>query len=168
MTADPIRELLDKQALHELVLRYCRAVDRADEELLLSCYHPDAFDDHGSFRGGPAEFAEHLRGGTLNPEIQVGPVQHALTNAVFEVRGDVAYGESYVEVRRTLADGRLERAMGRYVDRFERRDGEWRIAHRRVLLESAVAAGYDPADFTPSRRDRGDVSYEREPAPVGG
>jgi hypothetical protein len=68
-------------------------------------------------------------------------------------------------VRRTLADGTLRRDLGRYVDRYERRDGEWRIAHRRVLSESP-AHGYDTSDFIPSRRDRTDISYDREPVPT--
>ena len=51
-----LRELLDKQALHELVLTYCRACDRRDLRLLCSLYHDDAIDDHGSmFKGLPGE-----------------------------------------------------------------------------------------------------------------
>jgi Ketosteroid isomerase homolog len=165
MTNDAVQELLDKQALYELCVRLCRAVDRADVELFLSCYHDDAFDDHGTFRGNPVDFAEFMQQGTLNPEIQVGPVQHSLTNAIFDVQGDVAYGESYCDVRRTLADGTIRRDIGRYVDRYERRNGEWRIVHRRVLSESP-AHGYETSDFIPSRRNRDDISYDRQPMPT--
>ena len=167
MRDERLQELLDKQELYELVVCLAHAVDRADEELFLSCYHPDGFDDHGSFRGGPKAFAEFLQDGTLNPAVQVGPVQHSITNAVFEVEGDVAYGHAYCEVRRTLPDGTIQRDLGRYVDRFERRDGSWKIAHRRVLSESR-AHGYDTSSFIPSRRDRTDISYERRPAAVRG
>ena len=49
-----IQELLDKQALHEIAMRYTRAIDRPDRELLLSLYHDDAIDHHGTmFKGGP-------------------------------------------------------------------------------------------------------------------
>ena len=41
--------VLTLDAIH----RYCRAVDRADRDLLVSVYHPDAIDDHGLFVGGP-------------------------------------------------------------------------------------------------------------------
>src|SRR3954470_18611345 len=89
--AELLQELLDKQQLYELLARYCRAVDRADGELLLSCYHPDATDDHGTCKGSPAELLAYLRRGTMNPEVTPGPMQHAITNALFEVDGDVAH-----------------------------------------------------------------------------
>ena len=43
--------LLDKQEIEEVVLRYCRGIDRRDFDLVRSCYHPDARDRHGSFDG---------------------------------------------------------------------------------------------------------------------
>ena len=42
-----IRALLDRQAITDALHLYCRAIDRTDEELLASVYHPDAIDDHG-------------------------------------------------------------------------------------------------------------------------
>ena len=42
-----VQELLDKQAIHEVMIRYCRGLDRMDAELVGSAYHPDAHDDHG-------------------------------------------------------------------------------------------------------------------------
>src|SRR5262245_17777267 len=49
--APAVRVLLDKQAIQEVLARYCRGVDRADLELLRSVYHPDAIDNHGTFNG---------------------------------------------------------------------------------------------------------------------
>ena len=53
-----VRQLADRQAIHDVVVRYCRAVDRMDRELLLTCYHPDAIDHHGIFVGSPEAFAD--------------------------------------------------------------------------------------------------------------
>ena len=53
-----LRALVDRQAIHDVILRYCRGVDRMDRELLLAAYHSDAIDDHGLFVGGPAAFAD--------------------------------------------------------------------------------------------------------------
>lgn len=156
-TPEAIAELLDKQDLLELVQRLSRGVDRADEDLIRSCYHPDAHDDHGAYKGGPEGLIEHLRKKTLRPD--TGPLQHAISNALFEVRGDVAFGEIYVQSF-TMADGVLQHGMARYVDRYERRGGEWRIARRRVILESA-RPGFDAAAFVQGARDRSDPSYER-------
>ncbi len=47
-----LQELLSKQAIYELQCRYCRGIDRMDQALVRSCYHPDATDEHGSFSGG--------------------------------------------------------------------------------------------------------------------
>jgi hypothetical protein len=155
-----LQELLDKQALAELVVRACRAVDRADVELLRSCYHEDAIDEHGSVVGTVDELIEFMRSRSLAPERRSSPVQHSVTNSLFEIHGDIAYGESYVEARR-VDDGRLWiEGLGRYVDRYERRNGEWRLAHRRVLLEYA-GDGFDVSDFTAGYRDRRDPSYQR-------
>lgn len=166
MTDLAIQELLDKQALYELAVRYCRAVDRADAELLLSVYHDDAIDDHGPFVGGAVDFLEFMSDGTMNPERRPLPVQHSISNAVFDVRGDQAFGELYVEVRRVDEHGGMFiEGFARWVDRYERRAGEWRIAHRRVLLEYAAPGGrHSMDDFLAGTRDRHDPSYDREPA----
>jgi hypothetical protein len=154
-----LQELLDKQALLELVTRYARAIDRCDLDLLLTCYHDDAVDDHGTFAGPPAEvfppILEHMR--------SMPPTQHVISNAVFVVDGDRAVGEVYTDVRVGAPAGgdKLHGGFGRQLDRYERRNGEWRIAHRRVVIE-----WFDPGpererpEIRDSRKDRSDPSYE--------
>ena len=158
-----LQELLVKQALYELVVRRCRAVDRADKELFLSTYHEDALEEHGSVRGTPREFLEALSKDTMDIEKRPLPVQHAISNCLFEIHGDVAYGESYAEVRRVDEEGRMFiQGFGRMVYRFERRDGVWKIAHRRSLREYAGVPG-DDGEWLTGTRDRTDPSYERDP-----
>jgi hypothetical protein len=157
---DAIQELLDKQALHELVVRFCRAVDRTDIELLLTCYHPDAIDDHGTFSGPPSEvFAPVMDRLRHEP-----PTQHALSNELFEIHGDVAYGETYNELRTLGPDGNFHQGgFGRYIDRYERRDGEWRIAHRTAVIEyMPYRPGRDASHVIPGSKDRDDPSYRRD------
>lgn len=160
-----LRLLADKQELTDLVYRACRAVDRADGDLLLSCYWLDAVDDHGSYKGGPAGLLEHLRKRVMDPTF--GPVQHSITNLLIHVDGDIAYGEAYGEGRIPRKEGGADRSLARYVDRYERRNGEWRIIHRRVILESA-RPGFDTSDFAQGSRDRSDPSYERIAAAASG
>src|SRR4051794_32952980 len=50
--------LVDERAIRTVLLRYCRGIDRMDRELVRSCYHDDAVDDHGTFRGTADEFVE--------------------------------------------------------------------------------------------------------------
>lgn len=153
-----LRELLDRQQLYELLTRYCRAVDRVDDELLLSCYHPDAQQDHGSYKGPIPGLVEHLHGRAMNAA--KGPLQHVVANCRFEIEGDVAFGESYVRTVMRGEGGAAQLSFGRYVDRFERRAEEWRIAFRQVIID-VPRAGLDPDEFVSGHRDRRDPSYRR-------
>src|SRR5882757_2251617 len=84
--------LLDKAELHEIAMRYARAVDRGDRELLRSVYHDDAVDHHGTdFHGGPAEFAEFLQGTAAAMEVTA----HYIINTSYAIDGDSADGELY-------------------------------------------------------------------------
>ena len=130
-----LREVLDKQEIMELLVRYCRGVDRCDEALVRSVYHADAFDDHGYWKGSGHEFAafitERLR--TANTASL-----HSLANILIELDGDEAQCESHVYasmVRREGEPQTIDFFAGRYVDRVERRDGRWGISHRVVVMD---------------------------------
>ena len=61
-----VEQLSDIQSIRDVALRYCRGVDRLDEDLMKSAYWPDATDDHGTFVGNAMDFCEmcmigHLR-----------------------------------------------------------------------------------------------------------
>ncbi len=181
-----LRLLLDKQALGELLLRYARGIDRWDRELVLGCFHPDASVHYNTYEGNAIEFYEALWERTEGHGTGQGGIprgQHVVSNALFEVRGDVAYGESYLEARRSGVGNRragaesaatgpgfpIER-IGRFIDRCERRNGEWRFVSRRVAMEwmseevessDAMPGGYKLENFAPTRYDRSDPSYER-------
>ena len=162
--SDAVQELLDKEAIRQAVLRYCRGVDRADEELLASAYHPDAVDHHG---------ATPLEGTAIAPGIlelvgQSTASLHQITNQFIELHGpDTAAAETYFTAWQGMEFEGAERmllAIGRYVDRFEKRDGEWRIADRLVIVEHTrllPPEGVFPASHPGlGRRDRDDPSYE--------
>ena len=72
------------------------------------------------------------------------------------MQGDVAHVETYaivVEEKRAGDDVRQLIANSRYIDRFEKRDGDWRIAHRIVVTDSARTDTVTPWQGTsPSRR----------------
>lgn len=126
-----IRGLLDRQAIHEVILRFGRASDRADLEQLKSCYHPDAYEDHGYFQGNAWEFVEQAV--TLADERHAGGGTHYLGTPLIDLDGDRAYAETYVQavMRSSDSSGPLHFIFsGRYLDSFERRHGQWRIAQR--------------------------------------
>ena len=84
---------------------------------------------------------------------------------------EVAHAESYTTayLRRRDEGGVewLDLFAGRYVDRFERRAGTWRIARRVVVHDWSVSTRLDaemsfplPMEgFTQGRRDRSDIVF---------
>ena len=128
-----LQTLLDKEAIRDCLLRYCRGVDRADEALLRSAYWPDAHDRHGAYVGSVegfiAQVMPHLRAG--------GRGIHQITNCMIELHGRLAAVETSFFALQTTATAPEHATFlcGRYLDRFEQRDGEWRVADRTVVYD---------------------------------
>ncbi|MEM6833968.1 MAG: nuclear transport factor 2 family protein [Sphingomonadales bacterium] len=164
---ESLQILLDKQEIEDLCKRYMRGLDRLDHTLLRSVYHDDATDHRGFFTGGPDEFCEMAV--TLLAEHLAN--HHMLGQMHIDVEGDVAFGEIYFQAFHRALEHGLERdfiVWGRYVDRYERRDGVWKIAHRTELND---ACRTDPANdiwlkMTPEAltgaRGADDLSSQRE------
>ncbi|MDE8347699.1 MAG: nuclear transport factor 2 family protein [Acidocella sp.] len=162
-----VRQLADRQDIQDCLLRYTRGVDRLDRALMLSAYHLDAIDDHGSVVLGAEKFVDWaLDFHTLNQRKH----HHAITNLTIELAGDVAHTECYYTYFGDNREGRSTLAFGRYVDRLEKRDGVWGIVARQCLtdavhdLEStAIPDEYRAALMAngPNSRNRDDVSYDR-------
>lgn len=134
MTLD---EVIAHTEIRQVLASYCRGVDRRDAELLRSIYHPDATDDHTMFVGPGVEFADFIVG-SLDGVETTG--QHQITTSYIEVDGDVARVESYYLSFHPLAVAGEDREKllwtgGRYLDRFEKRDGRWKIADRVVTVD---------------------------------
>jgi ketosteroid isomerase-like protein len=128
-----VSEMQDRDAIWQCMLRYARGVDHFDRDLIRSAFHPDAVDDHGKFVGGPEEFADWAV--RQHTEAHVGH-QHNLFNHTCEVSGDVAHSETYFMFAGMNRNGApLVLNGGRYLDRLEKRDGQWRIAYRTLVRD---------------------------------
>ena len=164
-TQHAVRALLDKQEIHEVLMRYCRGIDRCDAELLHSVYHPDATDDHGLFKGKAADFIPWAIKSLARDE----NTSHYIANELIEVEGDIARCESYFFAvhRRREKDGTTADLTfaGRYVDRFERRQGLWKIAHRQVVFDRSridpVGRTFSTEEYVCGKRSREDPVYKR-------
>jgi len=157
VTEAELRELIDRQKCYDVLTRYCRALDRCDVALMKSVYFDDAEDEHGVFKGNAQDFAAFII-----REIQnwFEVTMHAICNVHMEYYGDVMCTESYLIAYHKVNGSRdkVEAVQGpsylagldwekvkdghhvflyggRYLDRLERRDGEWRIASRRVVMD---------------------------------
>lgn len=163
-----VRELYDRQKIREVVTNYCRGVDRMDRDLLLSCYHPDAIDDHGFFVGGPEAFWDWVN--RYHTKAQA-THQHIITNHSCDLDGETAHAETYwMMAGMDAKDFSLAIGGGRYLDRMEKRGGEWRIAARKCVSEwgGAPQSSKVPPEFMAMLRESGvvarnhsDSSYER-------
>jgi hypothetical protein len=156
-------EVLDRQDILDCLHRYTRGVDRVDEDLIRSAFHPDAVDDHGPVAGTVDDFLAYWL--PLQAARQVS--QHYVTNTTIDLDGDTAHVETYyVFFQKLVGEREMTVTGGRYADRFERRATGWRIAVRLVVPEwtmSSDGAGTDGllAMFPRARRDRSDPAYAR-------
>jgi len=141
-----IRTLLDRAQIHDVLMRYSRGVDRGDGELVLSVFHPDATLDMGRAPMAPASLAEGIT------KMVATGTMHFIGNEYVEVDGDSASGETYFISYATITTDSGKPATrtraGRYLDRWERRDGEWRIL-RRLLVEEWSRVDELPAPTAP-------------------
>jgi SnoaL-like domain len=129
-----VQTLVDEAAIRRVLHRYVRGIDRRDAELIRSCYHPGAIDHHGTFTGDRDAYVVWVLGVLEATTF----TSHHLTNVLIEVVGEAAVVETYAVAFHggESTDRRANFVAGfRYVDRFERRDGEWRIAERHVVQD---------------------------------
>lgn len=155
-----LQDLLDREAIRDCLYRYCRGIDRADEEALSSAYWPDATDCHGAYRGSAAGFIARAL-----PRLRAGGSRvHTISNILIELHGAVAAVESSFLALQTSASAPTHETFlcGRYVDRFEQRDGEWRVANRTVVYdwieERTRPELVDPQTLFGMRRPKGSAA----------
>jgi len=128
--SDPaVDALLATEAIRTLSRQYMRGLDRLDADLLGSVFFDDAQVDYGFYRGSAKEFVPFamraLRDHLSN--------HHFIGQMQIDLEGDVAFGEIYFQAFHRIVDAGAEKDLfiaGRYVDRYERRSGVWKIAFR--------------------------------------
>lgn len=128
-------ELLAQRDMHQILMRYCRAIDRCDEALLSSCYHDDATFDYGDNRGKATDFVKT----TITALRSLAGTLHSVSNYYFlEQDETTARVESYCYAYHRLANADGDQDMivgGRYLDNFANKQGSWRIQHRVYVMD---------------------------------
>jgi SnoaL-like domain len=159
--------LMDRAAIMDCIARHARGCDRHDADLIATAYHADGCDEHGKVINLGAEYGDWANS-THASTSQVHT--HNITTHSCDIDGDSAHAESYVIVVLLGLDGRTAQFIsGRYVDRLERRDGQWRIAVRRSTVEVMFIADasvlqssfFKDTGYPVGTRDRSDLSYQR-------
>jgi hypothetical protein len=161
--SEKLQRLIDRQEILDCIHRYTRALDRHDDDLLRSVFHEDALDNHGRWVGARDDFVQWANHECHN---ELDAHMHHITSHWCEIEGPIAHTESYVLFVHRHKDGKtVQVAGGRYIDRLEKRDDEWRIAVRRLVLDyryladGSVFGDWD--GYPKGVQDRTDISYER-------
>lgn len=161
-----VAELLAKDEIRTVMASYARSVDRRDWEGVRAAYHPDAFDNHGDYKGGIDDFITWVAARHRTVEQSM----HFLGNQHIEMVNDTRalvetycvvnqrYGPEAIEtIRLWLGEGydlgpddRISADLYcRYVDVFELRDGKWKIAHRTLVMEEVRGCSVNAALLKP-------------------
>lgn len=129
---DLLRATADRLAIMDLLARYARGIDRCDLAVLEAVWWPGATADYGDGPGDALDWSRQvvvaLRG--------MRRTQHFLGNMIIDLDGEAADAETYCRAWHEVdgPDGPLEMEVGgRYLDRMDKRGGEWRIARRRYV-----------------------------------
>ncbi len=155
----------DKLAIRDVLNRYCRGLDRMDRLMAYSVFAEDApAHYHDMYEGtghGFIDWAWHIHE-TMERH------SHQVTNCLIELDGDSASSESYVTVVlwTRAEDGMKEICCrGRYLDCWEKRDGQWLIIAREHILDTQSTNGVPDTDAPnqESRRDEDDPSFNYIP-----
>ena len=144
--------LADRFEIQDVIYRWCRALDRRDWNAIRPLFHSDAIDDHGFYSGNIDGLVECL----IKRHATMVQCQHGVANMLIEFAGpEQALVESYVYAsQRHLVEGPAIESgkdhlafdflgFGRYVDRFERRNGHWKILNRIVVFEAGIKYNAD-------------------------
>ena len=142
-----VQELLHKQAIAEVLQRYSRTLDWLDDEGQAGCFWPDAPIDYGFFTGTAADFIPVV----MAIERASQRRWHFLSAPAIAFDGpDRASVESYGMATgiRQQADGTWSGGLygGRYLDEFEKREGEWKIAARRYIMDWKLPLADQPSN----------------------
>jgi hypothetical protein len=169
------REILENE------LRYTRGLDRHDDPMIRDAYWPEAAVSYGTLRPveGLAEWANETHAKRAGH-------QHHVTSLTLDVDGDTAHEEGYILFSadlirdtsfdtpgtptpgRLLAGSKATLGTGRYINRYERRNGMWKMVAHEYVHDLSVRL--EPLDLCATsclaRWDSTDISYLRPLQPL--
>lgn len=134
----------DREAIREIIALYAHAIDRRRWEMMERLFHGDARFGFGPIEGDWRGFVQQARA-IIDPCIAT---QHQLGQTLIGFETETrAQCETYMTAMHIVPAGYCAQAFpdrgktysaviaGRYIDSFEKRGGEWRIARRQGLYD---------------------------------
>lgn len=129
-----LEALCDREAIRDVLTGIARGVDRFDSVLLATCIAPDAKLDMGG--------AEPITGAAFAamkaPEKAPKGRMHVVSNERIVLDGGKAWSETHVLSCQAIEVGdalQTRIRAGRYLDRFAKRDGAWKLVERTFIDE---------------------------------
>lgn len=168
MTLSRSHRLEDRAEIQDIIYRWCSALDRCDWHAIPPLFHAEATDDHVFYSGDIPGLLDWL----IPRHANMTQCIHMVGNILIEFAGeDLALVETYLQgsQRHRLPSSGTgsptefsTMGFGRYIDRFERRNAEWKILKRTVVVETSIKVELNEEfDSTPARskarRDGEDV-----------
>lgn len=134
-----LERLVAERDIQQIVLRYAHGIDQLDFEMVRACFHPDAKIVYGGLADGVRDEALAWLEEML-PSLAGSSHFFGAPRIELDLDAGTAVAETYSlnTTRQTPdAEGRTfaTYTSARYIDRFERRDTEWRIAHRELVRD---------------------------------
>ena len=129
-----VTELLNRSAIRRCIEQLARGEDRRDPTLIRDALWPDSVTDYGVFHGSFDEYLDWVVPGS--PAISA--TQHLLGQSYIVLGEASARVETQVVSYHRVDMGDEHRDLtigGRYLDVFEQRGGEWRIASRMMVYD---------------------------------
>jgi len=164
-----LQMLVEKDAIRDVVLLYCHAMDRHNQELLAKAFWPESQLEYGMFKGTGAEFANSVF--TWQIESGLTATLHSVSNSLIRITGDEAYGETYFNAYHRIKDASGKEhdniVAGRYHDTFAKRANAWRILKRRIVFDwyrDYTDAGDWTTGFLGINHDTAPVGSHKEPS----
>lgn len=140
MASNPPMASDDWHAVETLIMTYAERVDLGDYEGVAALFaHATYRAEHGgeiTSQEGSAAVLATFEGMVRRYDDGTPRTKHVTTNVMVEVDGDTATSRCYYTVLQQTDELPLQPIIaGRYHDRFERVDGEWRFADRLIFSD---------------------------------
>jgi hypothetical protein len=161
---DSAAEWNARMKISDVLVQYCRGIDRLDKQILLDVYWPEAIDNHSIFNGPARDFVDFIM---VFMEERYIATLHLLGQSTINISDDLAQTETYFQAEHQLRSGDgslLERVGGRYLDKLACRSGEWKIIERTVVFDlfgviKTVPQDVDTSLFLFGKKHPEDFSY---------
>jgi len=143
------QEISDRIEINDLLIRYTRAIDTRDWNLLDTCFQPDAHVDYTSSGGTKGAYPE-VRAWLDKALAPFTAMMHFVGNTTLELRGDEASSRTYVinpmGLPKKGGGHHVFTVCAHYVDKLVRTPDGWRIAERieeTVLMDGSLPEGLE-------------------------